>query len=245
MSLEIYFFYKMAINIYVEYPDKVEKFDICKEYGTDPELQLGEKPLPKIIDLKEIVKDFNFLLDFLPLEIWALIFKIIYKEELVKYKHLLGCDIEYNIHRLFKQKKYKEIYKGFDIEIFACPSPFQFYEKEYGDSEIKEYYGYFPYICHASEGIINQLSNFCQNFTKVKGPLEDLEKDDRFSICVEREKDFVFSAGFNIKRIKNTLKCQKKRRKICTFKTIPYLAGESKKIIDNFHDNTNRVHNRK
>lgn len=227
----------MSINIYLEYPDKIERFDICKDYGIDPCLQIGTKPLPKLIDLEEIVKDFNFLLKLLPLEIWSLIFKILYKDELVKYKHNLSCDTEYNLHRIFKQKRHTEKYKDFDIEIIACPSPFQFYEMEYGDIEIKEYFSYYAHICHEEEERIENISKECHNYTKIRSPLSPTEEDNRFSICLENKlgTDFVFHSGFNLKRIENNLKYQKNSGKIATFKTIPYLLDKTKKIIDNYY----------
>ena len=113
---------------------------------------------------------------------------------------------------------------------------FNFIKWEFGDIEIQEYCCYYSHICHEKEEVIESISKFCDNYTKIMSPLSPEKDDNRFSICLENNnsEDFFFPTGFNIKRIKNTLKYQKNNKKIATFKTIPYLLKKTKKIIDNY-----------
>ena len=53
--------------IYVSYPDRTEKFNICKNYGLDKDLQLGDKPIPRRIDIKDI----EFRLQTLPIKVYC------------------------------------------------------------------------------------------------------------------------------------------------------------------------------
>ena len=70
----------MSQYIHVSYPGRTEKFNICKNYGLDKDLQLGDKPIPRKIDIKDIELDYNFLLDILPTELWLKIFGILHED---------------------------------------------------------------------------------------------------------------------------------------------------------------------
>ena len=135
--------------MYVEYDDRVVKFDLCKNYGIDPELQLGDKPLPRMLSMHDFYSDYESLLQFLPIELWLKIFKINYEESMIDYRDLVSCEIEYNIHRLFKMKRYNIDYRDFFIKITVSPTLFQFYSTMYNEKDIREYYGYTTYICHS------------------------------------------------------------------------------------------------
>ncbi len=232
--------------MYVEYHDRVVKFDLCKNYGIDPELQLGDKPLPRMLSMDDFYLDYEFLLQFLPIELWLKIFKINYEESMIDYRDLVSCEIEYNIHRLFKMKRYNIDYKDFFIKINVSPTLFQFYSTMYNEKDVREFYGYSAYICHSSLDKINSLSDYLPRFTKCRTVMGGTDKDDKWSLNITTDymRDFVFSdGGFNCDRIINRLNSYKRQRKIKTFKTIPYYTEICKSFIDNFYCKKNRIRN--
>lgn len=230
--------------IYVEYPDRVEKFNICKKYGIDPELRIGDKPLPRKINTNDIAYDYPFLLKLLPIELWLQIFEIIYKESLVNYRYLVGTEIEYNLHRLFKKRVHEENYKGFGIRIKLSPTIFQFYSHAYMERDITEYYSYNSTITHKDLHEIKVLSDFIPRFTQSKiitnGPSTE---NDKWGLCLysEYERDFVFTEGFNIQKILRKIRKYREDGMIRTFKTVPYHVNTCKKFIDNFFSKENRI----
>lgn len=231
--------------IYVSYPDRTEKFNIFKNYGLDKTLQLGDKPIPRTIGIKDIELDYNFLLDILPMELWLKIFDILRQEALIIYKNLVGCEMEYNIHRLFKKRNYKCIYRDFQIKIKVSPGMYQFYSTMYNEKDIREYYGYTAYICHNDFKIIDKVSDYVKRFTKCKCIEGGLNSEDCWglSFTTDYDKDFVFSEGFNCERIINKLKNHRRNGKIKTFKTLEYYLELSKQIINNFYEKKNRIRN--
>ena len=231
--------------IYLSFPNRTEKFNICKNYGLDKDLQLGDKPIPRRIGIKDIELDYNFLLDILPMELWLKIFDILRQKALIIYKNLVGSEMEYNIHRLFKKRKYECIYRDFQIKIKASPGMFQFYSTMYNEKDIREHYGYTAYICHNDLKIIDKVSDYVTRFTKCKCIRGGLNSEDCWGVTLTTnyDEDFVFSEGFNCERIINKLANHKRNRKIKTFKTLEYYSEICKKIIDNFYSNTNRIRN--
>ncbi len=231
--------------IYIRYPDRTEKFNICKNYGFDKELQLGDKPIPRRIGIKDIELDYNFLIKLLPMEIWLKIFDILHKEALIIYKKLVGSEMEYNMHRLFKKRKYECTYRDFQIKIKVSPGLYQFYSTMYNEKDIREYYGYTTYICHDQLKMIEKISDYTPRFYKCKCLGESLSSTDTWGICLttDYDNDLVFSDGFNCQRIINKLKNHQLNGKIKTFKTIEYYAWFCKELIDNFYSKNNRIRN--
>ena len=196
----------MSQYIHVSYPGRTEKFNICKNYGLDKDLQLGDKPIPRKIDIK---------------------------------------DIEYNIHRLFKKRKYECIYRDFQIKIKVSPGMYQFYSTMYNEKDIREYYGYTTYICHDELKMIEEISDYAERFHKCKCLGQGLSSKDCWgiSLTTDYDNDLVFTEGFNCERIINKLKNHKRDGKIKTFKTIEYYEWFCKGIIDNFYSKKNRIRN--
>ena len=231
--------------IHVRYPDKIVRFDICKNYGLDKQLMLGEKPIPRKVSVQDINFDYKFLLNLLPIEIWLNIFDILHEEALVRYKKLVGTEIEYNIHRLFKKKNYEINYRDFEIKIRASPGIWQFYSTMYNEKDVREYYGYTAYICNDNLELINKLSDYTPKFTKCRCMEGRIHQKDAWGMCLttDYDEDFVFTEGFNSQRIINKLELHKKNGKIKTFKTIEYYTNLSKQIIDNFYSKKDRIRN--
>lgn len=235
----------MNLFIYISYPDRTEKFDICKNYGLDKNLQLGDKPIPRKIGIKEIELDYNFLIKLLPMELWLKIFEVLWEESLIIYKKLVGCEMEYNMHRLFKKRNFECEYRDFKIKIKVSPGMYQFYSTMYNEKDIREYYGYTTYICHNDLKIIEKISDYVPRFYKCRCLGEGLASTDIWAISLgtDYDNDFVFSEGFNCQRVINKIKSYKRIEKIKTFKTIEYYEWFCKQIIDNFYSKTNRIRN--
>ena len=212
----------MSQYIHVSYPGRTEKFNICKNYGLDKDL-----------------------LDILPTELWLKIFGILHEEALIIYKNLVGCEMEYNIHRLFKKRKYECIYRDFQIKIKVSPGMYQFYSTMYNEKDIREYYGYTTYICHDELKMIEEISDYAERFHKCKCLGQGLSSKDCWgiSLTTDYDNDLVFTEGFNCERIINKLKNHKRDGKIKTFKTIEYYEWFCKGIIDNFYSKKNRIRN--
>ena len=247
MNVNLTFYvYKMNHFIYVSYPNKTVKFNIFKNYGLDKDLQLGDKPIPRRINIEEIKSDYRFLLVLLPMELWLKIFDMLHKEALITYKKLVGCEMEYNIHRLFKKRNHECNYRNFQIKIKVSPGMFQFYSTMYHyEKDIREYYGYTTYICHNNLKIIDKVSDYVTRFTKCKCIRGGLNSEDCWgiSLTTNYDEDFVFSEGFNCEKIVNKLELHKKNGKIKTFKTLEYYSEMCKEIIDNFYSEKNRIRN--
>ena len=231
--------------IYVSYPEKTVKFNICKNYGIDKKLQLGDMPLPIKIGIKEIELDYNFLLKLLPVELWMKIFDILHVAALDQYRNLVGCEMEYNIHRLFKKRNYETFYRDFQIKVRISPTIYQFYSTMYNGNNIREYYGYNCYICHEDLSIIEKLSDYVPKFSKCKCIKGGFHSEDCWGLCLttDYDKDLVFTEGFNCQRILEKLSSHKRNGKIKTFKTLEYYSDLSKKLIDNFYSKKNKIRN--
>ena len=230
--------------LYLEYSDRVEKFDLSKNYGIDPLLQLGNKPLHKLVNLKEITETYHFLLEFLPLELWIKIFKQIYNDNLIDYRSTIKSEVVYNIHRLFKTRDHNEHYRDFEISIRASPNLYKYCRRlhEYKKGDVKEFFDYSVYISHHSLDIINALSDFLPIFTKCRSILDGNYSVDKWSLLINADvtNDFTFSAGYDSDIIMKNLLSQR-LEKIRTFKTKEYNLSMSKNVIDNFYSNINRI----
>ena len=229
--------------IYLQYPDKIVKFNLWKNYGIDKNLMLGDKPVPRKVTADDIVLDYTFLLELLPLEIWIKIFDILYLQALVKYRHLVSCELEYNMHRLFKTKRHREDYRGFSIKISASPGLYQFYSTVYNEKEIREFYGYSCSIYHSSLNEIEKLSDYVPRYNKFRclsrrSPDEDLWG---LNLTTDHDNDFVFTHGFNPENIMKRIELHEENGKIKTFKTLEYNSYYAKKLIDNFYDKNDRI----
>ena len=229
--------------MYLEYSDRVEKFDLFKNYGIDPLLQIGDNPLPKRVDLKEITEKYYFLLKLMPLEIWIKIFKQIYNDQLIEYRSVINSEVIYNITRLFKVKNFDETYRDFEISIRATPHLYKYpsHKKEYIKNNTEIFFDYTLFISHTSLDMINKLSDFLPRFTKCRNFIDGKYSIDKWSLLVNTEvrNDFTFLGGYSCNKIITSLNLQKETGKIKTFKTIDYNLSLSKNFIDNFYNNEN------
>jgi hypothetical protein len=230
----------MSTILHVEYSDKVVKYDLFKNYGIDPELQLGDKVLPKEVTLELFSKFYNFLLEKLPLEIWMKIFRIIYKEELLEYRYCIGPEMEYNLHRLFKKRKHRENYKGFDIAILASPTRYQFYQYQRGvkTRDITEYFKYYCHISHRDIEFVNQIMVHFPLCVRTKYIRDGIFPRDSYGLTLNSysEEDFIFTHGFSPQYVLNKVCSERIKKKYTTFKTIEYYIKLCHQKIDLFYD---------